>query len=291
MRFVLILSVLLCSLLSAADEKITRILYFTKSTRFEHSVVKRVNDQPSFSEKILDEMGAKSGFKVTTTKDGGFLTKENLAKFDIIMFYTSGDLLKPTSKDGSPPMTPETKQAVIDAVKEGKAFIAVHNALKTFDETPEYYKDPFFEMLGGAGIGHGEQQKARNILVDAKFPGADGIEGGEGFDLMEEWYTNRAFAPDIHVILVQETKGMKGGLYARPPFPSTWARMYGKGRVFVTSLGHREDVWTNPMFQKLLTGGILWAAGRVEADLTPNLEKVTPQHAEMPAPAPKKAAK
>lgn len=288
MRFVCVLAVLLCGMLAAGEEKITNILYFTKSTRFEHSVVKKNGDQPSFSEKILDEMGAKSGFKITTTKDGGFLTKENLAKFDIIMFYTSGDLLKATSKDGSPPMTAETKQAVLDAVKEGKAFVAIHNALKTFDEAPEFYKDPFFEMLGGAGIGHGAQQKARNTLVDAKFPGADGIQG-DSFEIMEEWYANRTFAPDIHVILVQETKGMDGGLYQRPPFPSTWVRMYGKGRVFVTSLGHREDVWTNPLFQKLLTGGIHWAAGRVEADISPNLEKVTPQHATLPEPAPKKA--
>lgn len=288
MRFVCVLAVLLCGVLAAGEEKITNILYFTKSTRFEHSVVKKNGDQPSFSEKILEEIGAKNGFKITTTKDGGFLTKENLAKFDVIMFYTSGELLKPVSKDGSPPMTAETKQAVLDAVKEGKAFIAIHNALKTFDEKPEFYKDPFFEMLGGAGIGHGAQQKARNTLVDAKFPGADGIEG-DSFEIMEEWYANRTFAPDIHVILVQETKGMDGGLYQRPPFPSTWARMYGKGRVFVTSLGHREDVWTNPLFQKLLTGGILWSAGRADADISPNLEKVTPQHATLPEPAPKKA--
>lgn len=287
MRCLCILAVLISGWLAAGEEKPVQILFFTKSTRFEHSVIKQTNGQPSHAEKILEELGAKSNFKVTTTKDGGVFTKENLDKYDMIMFYTSGELLKATSKDGSPPMTAEGKQLLIDTVKNGKPFIAIHNALKTFDEAPEFYKDPFFEMLGGAGIGHGAQQKARNILVDSKFPGADGIEG-DGFDLMEEWYANRSFAPDIHVILVQETKGMNGGLYMRPPFPSTWARMFGKGRVFVTSLGHREDVWTNPMFQKLLTGGILWAAGRVEADIAPNLDKVTPQHAELPAPQPKK---
>lgn len=40
--------------------------------------------------------------------------------------------------------------------------------------------------------------------------------------------------------LALDTAGMKGSLYDRRPLPATWARMYGKGRVFYISLGHRE---------------------------------------------------
>ena len=57
---------------------------------------------------------------------------------------------------------------------------------------------------------------------------------------------------------------MKGEDYQRPNFPATWARMHGKGRVFYTSLGHRDDVWTNPVFQNLLVGALSWATGQVE---------------------------
>ena len=42
-------------------------------------------------------------------------------------------------------------------------------------------------------------------------------------------------------------------------------------------MGHREDVWTNPIFQSVLLGGLDWALRRVEADVTPNLAKVAPQ--------------
>ncbi|MEI6862357.1 MAG: ThuA domain-containing protein, partial [Verrucomicrobiota bacterium] len=65
--------------------------------------------------------------------------------------------------------------------------------------------------------------------------------------------------------------------------PSTWARMQGKGRVFYTSMGHRDDVWTNPAFQSVLLGGINWATGRVDADVTPNLDKVAPKANELQA--------
>ena len=70
--------------------------------------------------------------------------------------------------------------------------------------------------------------------------------------------------------------------YDRPPYPATWARMHQKGRVFYTSMGHREDVWTNPIFQTLVTGALRWTTGLVDTDVTPNLEKVTPEAMTLP---------
>jgi type 1 glutamine amidotransferase len=95
--------------------------------------------------------------------------------------------------------------------------------------------------------------------------------------MMEEWYAMEKFAPDLHVILLQQTKGMKDACYERPPFPATWARMHERGRVFYTSFGHRDDVWNHPAVQSILLGGIAWTMGNVDADVTPNLAKVAPQ--------------
>jgi type 1 glutamine amidotransferase len=39
-------------------------------------------------------------------------------------------------------------------------------------------------------------------------------------------------------------------------------------------LGHREDVWTNELYQKMVGTGILWAAKRVDGDASPNLESI-----------------
>ena len=53
-------------------------------------------------------------------------------------------------------------------------------------------------------------------------------------------------------------------------------------------MGHREDVWTDPIFQAILTGGIRYALGDAPADATPNLEKVAPGSDKNPAcPQPK----
>jgi hypothetical protein len=44
-----------------------------------------------------------------------------------------------------------------------------------------------------------------------------------------------------------------------------WSRNYGKGRVFYTSMGHRDDIWSvDPVFQAHVTGGIRWTLGLEE---------------------------
>ena len=130
-------------------------------------------------------------------------------------------------------------------------------------------------MIGGEFIVHGPQQVAKMRVTSPDFPGAENL--GRSFDKNEEWYALKNFAPDLHVILVQETDGMKGDCYQRPPFPATWARMHGKGRVFYTSLGHRHDVWDSEEFQDLVVGGFGWVMGEADADITPNLKEVTPE--------------
>ena len=67
-------------------------------------------------------------------------------------------------------------------------------------------------------------------------------------------------------------------------YPVSWCKTFGKGRVFYTSLGHREDVWdpntpekmkrANPKevsqaYQTHILNGILWALGLAEGESTP----------------------
>ncbi len=267
-----------------------RILFFTKSSGFEHSVIKKPDDKPSHAEKVLLDLAAQNGWEVVHTKDGGVFTAENLAKFDAFFFYTTGDLTT-QGRDNGKPMTAEGKSAFLEAIKNGKGFIGSHSASDTFHSPGSRFAeagekmDPYLRMLGGEFIRHGKQQTTRMTLASPKFPGAEGIQGG-GFDLHEEWYSFKDYADDLHVILVSETEKMAktGGdsVYNRPPYPATWARMHGKGRVFYTSMGHREDVWTNPVFQNLLVGGIKWALKEAEADVTPNVEKVSPGYRVIP---------
>jgi len=292
-----------------------KVLFFTKSSGWEHSVISEPAGQPSFAGKVLLELGPKHGIAFTLSKDGSLFTPEYLAQFDAIFFFTSGDL-SAKGRDGHPPIPAAGKQALLDAIQGGKGFIGAHSAADTYhlgeDEKTNTFQprtwryrnlgdkaDPYTRMIGAEFIIHGTMQIGRVEVIDAKFPGFSRL--GTSFELHEEWYSLTDFSPDLHVLLLQDTTSMRDPYagtrdwppagwntpYQRPPYPSTWARMHGRGRVFYTSLAHREENWQNPLFLDLLFGGIAWAVGNVDADVTPNLATVAPQaHVLPPVSAP-----
>lgn len=299
-RFLLALACAFSALtLSAAP---LRVLFFTKSSGFEHGVIKQDNGKPSFAEGILAGLGAKHDIVFTTSKDGSLFSPEYLAQFDVLLFYTSGDLTS-IGTDRHPGITVNGLNAFFDFVANGGGFVGVHSCSDTFHtmergggnnprRTQRFRNygeaaDPFVRMLGGEFIRHGKQQVARASIVDPKFPGFDGF--GTELNVMEEWYTLKDLQTDNHVLLAMQTAGMEGVDYERPPYPIAWARMHGKGRVAFNAMGHREDVWESAYFQSMLAGMLNWAGKRAEADVTPNLKQVTPGHATIqPAPEPKK---
>jgi type 1 glutamine amidotransferase len=276
---------------AAADKPKRRVLMFTRSVSYEHDVVKRKGDNLSLAERIVTDLGGRHGFEATCTKDGRVFLNDDLNKYDAFLFETQGDLSK-EGGDKQPPMPPEGKQALLKAIAGGKGFVGCHCASDTFHSRgesrqgqPRDQLDPYIAMLGGEFIVHGAQQKAWMRVVDHAFPGTKGLKD---FELNEEWYSLKNFAPDLHVILVQDTEGMKGKDYERPPYPATWARKHHDGRVFFTSMGHRADVWESPVFQELLLGGLSWAVGNVEADVSGNLDRVAPKANELSQKAAKK---
>ena len=90
------------------------------------------------------------------------------------------------------------------------------------------------------------------------------------------------FVPDLHVILTLDTQGMKGECYQRAPYPVTWARRQGKGRVFYTAMGARPENWKNEFFLNLLAGGIRWSIADARAQVDANLKQAAPHYAEIP---------
>ncbi|HWG46728.1 MAG TPA: ThuA domain-containing protein [Gemmataceae bacterium] len=266
--------------------KSRRLLMYTRSVGFQHSVVQRKGGKLSLAEQIITELGKKHNIEVVCEKDGRVFESEGFPKFDGFLFETQGDLTSERSQDGSPPMSRAGKKALLEAVAGGKGFVGCHCASDTFHSKGGQWQnqerdkvDPYIAMVGGEFIRHGQQQKAWMRVIDDAFPG---IKGQKDFEINEEWYSLKNFAPDLHVILVQDTEGMKNFDYERPKYPATWARMHKKGRVFYTSMGHREDVWQSKIMQTLLPGALAWTLGRVEAEVKPNLQTAAPKASELP---------
>lgn len=270
------------------------LLIFTKSSGFEHDVVKQTGGRPSILEGAVTALGEQHGFDVTTSKDGKIFDSKDFRKYAAVLFFTTGDLTT-SGTDRNPPMTPQGKKALLDAVHNGLGFVGVHAASDTFHTEPDppdlsnryvahgNQSDPYLRMVGGEFITHGSTprlQTANLIVKDMKFPGLEGVASPVSFT--EEWYSLKDFVPDLHVILTLDTQGMKGECYQRASYPVTWARMNGKGRVFYTAMGDRPENWSNPFFVNLLGGGIRWAIRDVNASLEENLTQAAPGYSEIP---------
>lgn len=262
-----------------------KILFFTKSSGFPHSVVTRPKGGLAHAERILTELGQQHGFEVLASKDGRLFEPDQIGEWDGFAFYTTGNLSSPGT-DQTPPLSARGEEALYDAIRSGKGFIGMHSATDTFGHHPPRNRgadDPFIQMIGGEFVSHGPQQVATIAVADPQFPGMDqGFGKDSRFQLMDEWYALKNMPEDLHVILIQVTEGMQGNEYRRPNYPMTWARMHGRGRVFYTSMGHREDVWENPHYQQLLLGAMAWITGTVEANVEPNIRQVTPRYDQLP---------
>lgn len=278
--------------LSAASGK--SVLVFTKSSGWEHDVVKRTDGKPSLVDDSVTALGDKHGFHVGVTKDGRVFETDKLHSYAAVVFFTTGDLTT-LGTDGKPPMSPEGKKRLLEAIHNGMGFVGVHAAADTFHPLPDppdrsnryiahgEQQDPYLKMLGAEFIVHGSDprlQDANLIVNDAKFPGLEGVQSPFSFN--EEWYSLKDFQPDLNVILTLDTHGMKGECYQRAPYPITWARMHGKGRVFYMAMGDRPENWKNDFFLNLLGGGVRWAIGDVNASLDANLKQAAPGYAEIP---------
>src|SRR5260221_489749 len=116
---------------AAAPGKKRKVLFFSKSSGFEHSVIQRHNGELSFAEKLLQQWGPEQNIEFTFSKDGSLFNPEHLAQFDAFHFHTTG-ILTEAGTDKNPPMTAEGKQAFLDAIHRGKGFIGTHCASDTF---------------------------------------------------------------------------------------------------------------------------------------------------------------
>ncbi|MDP7561111.1 MAG: ThuA domain-containing protein, partial [Planctomycetota bacterium] len=174
-------------------------------------------------------------------------SKENLADFDAIFLYTTGEL--PWPEGG--------KLALLDFVQNGGALIGAHCASDTFYEWPE-----FGELLGGYFNGHPWHEEVGIKVEDPDHLSTQNLP--TSFEIVDEIYQFKDWTREgKRVLLSLDTDSVD---MTRPTirredgdFGITWTRRHGKGRIFYTALGHRPEVWKSTLFQEHLLGGTLWA--------------------------------
>jgi type 1 glutamine amidotransferase len=110
------------------------------------------------------------------------------------------------------------------------------------------------------------------VVEDPDFPGMRAWP--KAFALNDEIYQMKNFSRENTRVLMRldaSKLDLTGPRVHRKDndFAVTWAKMYGKGRVFYSTLGHVDANWDKPEMQKMFVEGIKWALGLVDADVTP----------------------
>jgi hypothetical protein len=216
---------------------------------------------------IIERLGHESGLWDTTIRtDTEALTKKkleynakNLNDFDAVLFFTGGEL----------EMDSQQKADFLSFIHDdGKGFIGVHSATITFTEWPEYG-----EMIGGYFDEHPWGTFDAPILVeDPSFPGMQ--QWPHSFVLRDEVYQIKNYSRDkVRVLMrLDPTKldlKTKNVHRTDKEFAVTWAKSYGKGRVFYSTLGHVPENWDDPRLQKMYSEAIKWALRLTDADARP----------------------
>ena len=202
------------------------------------------HDSIATARQVVTGLGTASGqFTVTSTEDISAINAATLANYDVLFFaLTSGELA----------FTADQKTAILAFVSNGKGFLGAHSATDTLYQWPEYGA-----LVGAYFKEHPWTQQASVIVENGAHPATAGI--GDRFSLEEEFYTFRENPRNRVQVLLRLDAASVG---SSGDYPLAWVQSYGNGRVYYNALGHFASTWTDPRFQRQLTGAILWAAGR-----------------------------
>jgi hypothetical protein len=259
-RLITVLALLagFCQSQSVGQKK--HVLFIGEEKGYRHEAV-------SHAMATIERLGNETGIWDSTLRtDTEALTKkkmeynaQNLTSFNAVIFFTGGEL----------EMDPQQKADFLSVIRDdGRGFIGIHSAAITFADWPEYR-----EMLGGFYDEHPWGTFNAPIVVeDPSFPGMG--QWPTAFNIRDEIYQMKDYSREkVRVLMrldpAQINLANKNVHRQDGDFAVAWAKTYGKGRVYYTSLGHVQENWDRPEFQKMLIEAIRWVTGISSADVTP----------------------
>lgn len=230
------------------------------------------HDSVSHAISVIERLGYESGAYDTFIRtDSNIISKKplmttgkpasggpNLNNVDAIFFLGHRDI----------ELTDDQKADLLSFVKDdGKGFVAAHTATTALLQWPE-----FGELLGGRYDGHPWGSVAGTLInEDPTFPATKHF--ASTFPLTDEFYQTMDYSREkMRVVLRLDVSKMppNTGVHRTDgDFPLAWAKMYGKGRVFYSSLGHSAATWDNPDVSKMYFEALKWSLGMTPGDATP----------------------
>ncbi len=233
------------------------LLVFNRFEGYQHSAIHH-------AAAALEIIGKKTGaFATVQSDDYSALLPENLKRFDGICFNNTTQLKFDN---------PEVRKSILEFIAGGKGIVGIHAATDNFPTWPEGQ-----ELFGGVFDSHpwtAEGTWAVKVS-DPDHPLTVAFRGKD-FLISDEIYRIRqvGLRKTCRVLLALDmrnkaNRSAPGVRVTDRDLPISWVRTYGKGRLFYCSLGHNDDVYTNPAVLRHYLDGIQFALGDLQAPTDP----------------------
>jgi type 1 glutamine amidotransferase len=208
--------------------------------------------------KILEDTGR---FEVRVTEEFRGAGADTLAPYDVVILNYF-DKKRPELRWGE-----RAETAFLNYARSGKGVVVYHFATAAFEGWTEYEKLCAANWRPNYGH-HSARHDFQVDIKDSDHPITRGLKGSFA-EANDELYANLKWQPEgsYHVLA---TAWDDHALYqgkAKQPIPGAglhqpmlWTLNYGKGRVFVTALGHDPAAMTGAGFAVTLARGAEWVA-------------------------------
>jgi type 1 glutamine amidotransferase len=189
------------------------------------------------------------GFEVEISHTlDSYLDGEKLKSLDLIVHIFTMSEIKPDQERG-----------LEEAIKSGVGLAGWHGGLGDAHRSNVEYQF----MVGGQWVAHpGGVIPYRVNISDHDDPITKGLSD---FDMNSEQYYMHV-DPMNEVLATTTFSGEHAPWIEGVVMPVVWKKMYGKGRVFYTSLGHVAKDFDGPEAREIVQRGLLWAARVIGED-------------------------
>ncbi len=236
------------------------ILVFSKTNGFRHS------EGIEAGVDALRDIAGRRGWSLFHTENGAAFDTDILARFPVVVWLNSSGA----------PLDAGQRLALREWINGGGGFVGIHAALDGSHASWEWYAS---NVIGASFIGHPIEHQTATVRVER--PDHPAMQGaGETWQHLDEWYSfDRSVRGDPGVEILASVDEATYDQQLRllwmdeslsmGDHPIIWTRPIGRGRAFLSVLGHRASAYQDSNYRAILEGALEWVGKLGEARTDP----------------------
>lgn len=233
--------------------KKVKVLVYTKNGKGY------VHDNIPSAVEAIKKIGTEKGFHVEVSEDPAVFTAENLKQYAFLLFpSTNNDVFD----------TEEQRVAFRRYIQAGGGFVGLHSVIGT-ERNWKWFK----MMLGGSFVWHPKFQPLEIKVLDKKHRSVAGMPSV--WTKEDECYFMKEMYPGVNVVMAHNLTAMKPNekdsarikdfaAHFGDYYPAAWHHNFDGGTIWITTLGHNKNDYSDPLFLNHILQGMTYVAGSID---------------------------